>query len=68
MKAKRQQPLPKKAAPGANGRAPITEDQIRARAYEIYLRRNGVPGDEHSDWLQAEAELASHKLVMKQNA
>ncbi len=34
-----------------------TEDQIRARAYEIFLRRNGGPGDAHSDWLQAEREL-----------
>lgn len=34
-----------------------TEDQIRARAYEIYLRRNGAPGDAHADWLQAEREL-----------
>ncbi len=34
-----------------------TEEQIRARAYEIYLRRNGGPGDAHSDWLQAEGEL-----------
>ncbi|MEW6251454.1 MAG: DUF2934 domain-containing protein [Planctomycetota bacterium] len=36
-----------------------TEEQIRARAYEIYLRRNGGCGDAHSDWLQAEAELRS---------
>ncbi len=34
-----------------------TEEQIRSRAYEIFLRRNGGPGDAHSDWLQAEREL-----------
>jgi hypothetical protein len=34
-----------------------TEQQIRARAYEIYLRRKGGPGDAHADWLQAEQEL-----------
>lgn len=34
-------------------------DQVRFRAYEIYLRRNGH-GDELSDWLQAEEELAAH--------
>ena len=34
-----------------------TEDQIRARAFEIYLARNGGPGDAHADWLQAEREL-----------
>ncbi len=39
----------------------ITEEQIRQRAYEIFLRRNGGPGDSRSDWLQAEAELRSEK-------
>lgn len=34
------------------------EDEIRQRAYEIYMRRGGSPGDAHSDWLQAERELA----------
>lgn len=34
-----------------------TEEQIRARAFEIYLGRNGGPGDAHSDWMQAEREL-----------
>ncbi len=35
----------------------LSEEQIRARAYEIYLAREGGPGDEPSDWLKAEAEL-----------
>ena len=30
---------------------------IRRRAYEIYLGRNGGPGDHVSDWIQAEREL-----------
>lgn len=30
---------------------------IRSRAYEIYIERNGGPGDALSDWLRAEAEL-----------
>jgi hypothetical protein len=34
-----------------------TEEQIRARAFEIFQRRNGGPGDAHADWLQAEREL-----------
>lgn len=34
-----------------------SEEQIRARAFEIFMRRNGGPGDAHSDWLQAEREL-----------
>jgi hypothetical protein len=32
-------------------------EQIRLRAYEIYLERAGLPGNELDDWLQAEHEL-----------
>ena len=35
---------------------PSPED-IALRAYQIYLERNGAPGDPHTDWLRAEAEL-----------
>ena len=33
------------------------EQEIRNRAYEIYLQRGEQPGDELGDWLQAEGEL-----------
>jgi hypothetical protein len=33
------------------------EEQIRQRAYGIYLAREGQEGDEISDWLAAEREL-----------
>jgi hypothetical protein len=33
------------------------EQEIRNRAYEIYLQRGGQRGDELGDWLQAEGEL-----------
>jgi hypothetical protein len=35
------------------------EQEIRDRAYQIYLQRGGQPGDELEDWLQAERELSS---------
>ncbi len=35
----------------------ITEEEIRKRAYEIYLRRNKQPSDPKQDWMQAEREL-----------
>jgi hypothetical protein len=35
----------------------LSEQQIRQRAYEIYLARGGQEGDEVSDWLAAEREL-----------
>ncbi len=34
-----------------------SEEQIRARAYQIYLARHGAPGDPQADWAQAEREL-----------
>jgi hypothetical protein len=33
------------------------DEGIRRRAYEIYLERDGLPGDELDDWLRAEREL-----------
>ena len=33
------------------------EDEIRRRAYEIYLERGSTPGDEQEDWISAEREI-----------
>ena len=35
----------------------VGEDRIRVRAYELYEKRDGAPGDAESDWYRAEAEL-----------
>jgi hypothetical protein len=35
----------------------ITENDLRRRAYEIYLERGPKPGNQIGDWLQAEREL-----------
>jgi hypothetical protein len=46
--------------PGTRGFSvgnPAREEEIRRRAYEIYLERGGQPGRELDDWLQAEREL-----------
>jgi hypothetical protein len=57
-KAKTEQPTPLPATPKVEPKQPtITEDDVRLRAYELYLQRGGIPGDEVSDWLQAEREL-----------
>jgi hypothetical protein len=40
----------------ADNAAPSPE-MIRMRAYQLYLARDGRPGDAASDWLRAEAEL-----------
>ena len=34
-----------------------THDQIKLRAYHIYLERGARPGNEFDDWLRAEREL-----------
>ncbi|HEV2205560.1 MAG TPA: DUF2934 domain-containing protein [Candidatus Acidoferrales bacterium] len=36
-----------------------TFEQIRQRAYEIFLARGDEPGDDLQDWLKAEHELRS---------
>lgn len=40
-----------------------TQEQIRLRAYEIFLERNGAPGNPLEDWVRAERELTqkNHK-------
>jgi hypothetical protein len=37
---------------------PPTQEQIALRAYQIYLERNGAPGNPLEDWVRAERELA----------
>jgi len=39
-------------APGAG-----LEEQIRARAYQLFLERGGQGGSPEQDWLRAEAEV-----------
>jgi len=36
---------------------PVRQEEIRRRAYEIYLERGEQPGCDLDDWLQAEREL-----------
>jgi hypothetical protein len=38
------------------------EQEIKRRAYEIYLERGEEPSRDLEDWLQAERELASHEI------
>lgn len=60
-RARRSAPKSKKAAP-AKTETPVrplpSVEDVRFRAYEIYLQRNSHSyGDALSDWLQAEREL-----------
>jgi hypothetical protein len=40
-----------------------TEEEIRKRAYEIYLARGARPGNPLQDWLRAEAELRHGRRI-----
>ncbi len=45
-------PESKKKQPTAD-----VEDEIRIRAYELYVQRGYTPGHENEDWLVAEREI-----------
>jgi osmotically-inducible protein OsmY len=42
----------------------VDEHRVRTRAFEIFQKRNGGPGDAESDWYQAEAELQQEALEL----
>jgi hypothetical protein len=55
--ARKAQTTRSSAPDDARPRPAVGEEQIRLRAYELYQRRQGNPGDPQSDWFRAEAEL-----------
>jgi len=59
-------PIQAEETAGASVRNAAREDEIRLRAYEIYLQRGGEPGREMEDWLQAERELEHRTLRQAQ--
>ena len=47
---------------------PVPEEEIRRRAYDIYLERGEQPGCDLDDWLQAEQELQGRNLQHEREA
>jgi hypothetical protein len=47
---------PPRLAPKPTSNRP-TQEQIRLRAYQIFMARNGKAGDPAADWIKAEREL-----------
>ena len=37
------------------------DEEIRRRAYELYLERGSTAGDPHQDWLTAEREILGRR-------
>src|SRR5205823_14535112 len=48
---------PQSANQSDEGRGEPTEDEIRFRAYELYVERGGEHGLDFEDWMRAEQEL-----------
>jgi hypothetical protein len=49
----------KAETPNEETRSPEREELIRRRAYELFLERGQVSGQELDDWLQAERQIES---------
>ena len=56
MPKTRESASPKTAKPRVARKSPAQED-IALRASQIYLERNGAPGNPLDDWTRAEREL-----------
>ena len=41
-----------------------TEEQIRMRAFEIFMARGATPGNPEDDWRQAEEELRGRMRLL----
>jgi hypothetical protein len=44
------------------------DEEIRRRAYELYLERQGTAGDQAQDWLRAEREVRARFAAQNQSA
>ena len=44
-----------------NGASNVTDEQIRERAYQLYLERGRQHGNHEDDWYRAESELRGYK-------
>lgn len=58
----RQESVPVSKAPVSKAQVSNLQEEIRRRAYELYLQRGGVPGNENQDWLVAEQEVRSRQM------
>jgi hypothetical protein len=62
---------PVKSAPKKPGNGNLDsvnlDEEIRRRAYELFLQRNGAAGDPNADWLIAEREVRA-RLAGKESA
>lgn len=48
---------------GASSASPVSEDEIRLRAYALYESRGHEDGHDLDDWLEAERSLRNERLA-----
>ncbi len=51
------------AATPKNAHTVVPEEQVRRRAYELYLQRGGQGGSPEQDWFQALQEIAGRHVA-----
>jgi Protein of unknown function (DUF2934) len=56
------------ASAGAKKTSVNLDDEIRRRAYELYLERKGMAGDPNRDWFIAEREVRSRYSTRRQHS
>jgi hypothetical protein len=62
-------PMPVPARPAKSTVEMLSpEEQIRRRAYELYVRRGSQSGSELDDWLQAEKEFLQDDAIDEEAA
>jgi hypothetical protein len=44
-------------------RKELSKEDIAHRAYELFLQRDGAPGNDIEDWVRAEKELTSEVVA-----
>ncbi len=63
-----QPPVPPSVVPQQPSSNGNLEEQIRLRAYEIFLERGSTPGSESEDWLIAEREVRARSAAAGHSA
>lgn len=53
---------------GVNTTQANLDEEIRRRAYELYLQRNGKAGDPNRDWIVAEREVRARHATAGHSA
>ena len=43
-------------------RKELSKEDIAHRAYELFVQRDGAPGNDIEDWVRAEKELSSESV------